>query len=92
MPDILAESSNRGTAMLALKIGGEQQRKYLKDLGLMDRVPFELSESARPQIQDRWIDLTTVTVSYGHGMAVDAVCGDPWDRQEGPCQRLWRYG
>ena len=70
MPDILAESSNRGTAMLALKIGGEQQRKYLKDLGLMDRVPFELSESARPQIQDRWIDLTTVTVSYGHGMAV----------------------
>ena len=70
MPQILAESSNRGTAMLALKIGGEQQRKYLKDLGLMDRVPFELSESAKPQIQDRWIDLTTVTVSYGHGIAV----------------------
>ena len=70
MPEILAESSNRGTAMLALKIGGEQQRKYLKELGLMDRVPFELSESAKPQLQDRWIDLTTVTVSYGHGIAV----------------------
>jgi len=70
MPDILAESSNRGTAMLALKVGGEQQRKYLKELGLMDRVPFELAESAKPQIQDRWIDLTTVTVSYGHGIAV----------------------
>ena len=70
MPEILAESSNRGTAMLALKIGGEQQRKYLKTLGLMDRVPFELAESAKPQIQDRWIDLTTVTVSYGHGIAV----------------------
>jgi len=55
MPEILAESSNRGTAMLALKIGGEQQRKYLKELGLMDRVPFELAESAKPQIQDRWI-------------------------------------
>ncbi len=70
MPDILAESSNRGTAMLALKIGGEQQRKYLKDLGLLDRVPFELAESAKPQIQNRWIDLTTVTVSYGHGLSV----------------------
>ena len=70
MPGILAESSNRGTAMIALKIGGEQQRKYLKDLGLMDRVPFELAESAKPQVQDRWIDLTTVTVSYGHGIAV----------------------
>jgi len=70
MPEILAESSNRGTAMLALKLGGDQQRKYLKDLGLFDRVPFELAESAKPQIQDRWIDLTTVTVSYGHGIAV----------------------
>ncbi len=70
MPEILAESSNRGTAMLALKVGGEQQRKYLKKLGVMDRVPFELSESAKPQIQDRWIDLTTVTVSYGHGIAI----------------------
>ena len=70
MPDILAESSNRGTAMLALKIGAEQQQKYLKDLGLFDRVPFELAESAKPQIQNRWIDLTTVTVSYGHGISV----------------------
>ena len=70
MPEILAESSNRGTAMLALKIGGETQKRYLKDLGLMDRVPFELAESAKPQLQDRWIDLTTVTVSYGHGISV----------------------
>jgi len=70
MPDILADSSNRGTAMIALKIGAEQQQKYLKELGLMDRVPFELLESAKPQVQDRWIDLTTVTVSYGHGLAV----------------------
>jgi cell division protein FtsI (penicillin-binding protein 3) len=70
MPEILSESSNRGTAMIALKIGGDQQRKYLTDLGLMGRVPFELAESAKPQIQDRWIDLTTVTVSYGHGIAV----------------------
>ena len=70
MPDILAQSSNRGTAMLALKIGAEAQKSYLKELGLMDRVPFELAESAKPQIQDRWIDLTTVTVSYGHGISV----------------------
>jgi len=70
MPEILAESSNRGTAMIALKIGADQQQKYLKELGLMDRVPFELAESAKPQIQDRWIDLTTVTVSYGHGISV----------------------
>ena len=70
MPDILAESSNRGTAMLALRVGGQAQKRYLKELGLFDRVPFELAESASPQVQDRWIDLTTVTVSYGHGISV----------------------
>lgn len=70
MPDILAQSSNRGTAILALRVGGDKQRGYLKALGLFDRVPFELAESAKPQIQNRWIDLTTVTVSYGHGISV----------------------
>ena len=33
-------------------------------------MPFELSESARPQVQARWGDMATVTVSYGHGLAV----------------------
>jgi len=70
MPDILAESSNRGTAMLALKVGAERQKKYLQELGLFDRAPIELFESTKPQIQDNWIDLTTVTVSYGHGISV----------------------
>jgi len=70
MPDILAQSSNRGTAMMAVRLGAERQKDYLHQLGLMDRVPFELAESARPQTQERWIDLTTVTVSYGHGISV----------------------
>ena len=70
MPEILAESSNRGTAMLALKLEEGAMQRYLKGLGLFDRVPFELAESAKPQIQERWIDLTRVTVSYGHGISV----------------------
>jgi len=56
--------------MIALRAGGEAQREFLKDLGLFDRVPYELYESARPQTQSRWIDLTTATVSYGHGISV----------------------
>ena len=70
MPEILAESSNRGTAMLALRVGGDQQKKYLQELGLFDRAPIELFESTNPQLQSKWIDLTTVTVSYGHGISV----------------------
>lgn len=67
---VLAESSNRGTAMLAQRIGKERQQHYLSELGLFDRVPYELAESARPQIQDFWGEMATVTVSYGHGLAV----------------------
>ena len=70
MPEIMAESSNRGTAMMAMRVGGDGQQAFLKKLGLMDRVGVELHESARPQVQSEWQDITTVTVSYGHGMSV----------------------
>ncbi len=70
MPEILAESSNRGTAIMAMRVGGEGQQAFLRKLGLMDRVPIELTESAAPQVQREWQDITTVTVSYGHGISV----------------------
>lgn len=70
MPEILAQSSNRGTAMMAIRSGPDAQKKLLDKLGLFDRVPFELSESARPQVQSEWQDITLVTVSYGHGISV----------------------
>ena len=70
MPEILAESSNRGTAMMAMRVGGDGQQAFLKKLGLMDRIEFELFENARPQVQKEWQDITTVTVSYGHGISV----------------------
>ena len=67
---VLAESSNRGTAMIAQRIGKESQQAHLRRLGLFDRVPVELAESARPQVQDHWGEMATVTVSYGHGLSV----------------------
>lgn len=70
MPEILAESSNRGTSMMAMRAGGTAQKTFLGELGLLERVPYELMESARPQVQTKWQDLTTVTVSYGHGISV----------------------
>ena len=67
---VLGESSNRGTAMIAQRIGGEQQQIHLRNLGLLSRVDYELAESAKPQVQSRWGEMTTVTVSYGHGLSV----------------------
>ena len=70
MPEILAQSSNRGTAMMAMRAGGDAQQAFLGELGLLDRAPIELAETARPQVQTEWQDITTATVSYGHGIAV----------------------
>ena len=67
---ILAESSNRGTAMIAQRIGAERQRGHLRNLGLLTRVDYELAESAKPQVQKHWGEMATVTVSYGHGLSV----------------------
>lgn len=70
MPEILAKSSNRGTAMMALRAGADAQKALFKDLGLFDRVPYELAESAKPQVQPTWPELTVATTSYGHGISV----------------------
>ncbi len=69
--DVIAKSSNVGTAHIALMIGGERQQAFLKSLGLFLPVPVELVEaaSAKPIVPKRWPDITTITVSYGHGIA-----------------------
>ena len=68
--DVLAKSSNRGTTLLSLRAGEDAQQALLRNLGLFDRVPFELSESAAPILPGEWQDITTATVSYGHGISV----------------------
>jgi cell division protein FtsI (penicillin-binding protein 3) len=69
--DIIVKSSNRGTAKLALSIGAERQQDFLRALGQFDPVGIETVEAAgaRPLVPKRWTDLTSVTVSYGHGIS-----------------------
>ncbi|MBD3764401.1 MAG: penicillin-binding protein 2 [Rhodobacterales bacterium] len=69
--DIIVKSSNVGTARLALQIGAVRQQAFLKSLGLFDPTPVELVEAprARPLIPARWVDIVTITTSYGHGMS-----------------------
>ena len=69
--DVIVKSSNVGTARLALGIGGERQQDFLRSLGFMDPSPVELAEApgAKPIVQSRWPDITTMTVSFGHGLS-----------------------
>ncbi|MEM8823855.1 MAG: penicillin-binding protein 2, partial [Pseudomonadota bacterium] len=69
--DVIVESSNRGTARMALDIGAKRQKDFLKSLGFFEPTPIELTEApgAHPIVPDRWPDITTATVSYGHGLS-----------------------
>ena len=69
--DVIAKSSNVGTAHIALMIGGLRQQAFLKSLGFFEPSPIELVEarSSRPLIPAKWPDIVTITASYGHGMS-----------------------
>ncbi|QBY00960.1 penicillin-binding protein 2 [Rhodophyticola sp. CCM32] len=69
--DVIIHSSNIGTARLALMLGGERQQRFLEQLGFFQPTLVEMVEgpSGRPLLPARWGDLTTMTVSYGHGLS-----------------------
>ncbi|CTQ48853.1 peptidoglycan D,D-transpeptidase FtsI family protein [Jannaschia donghaensis] len=69
--DVIVKSSNIGTARMALAIGAERQQDFLRSLGFFEATPVELTEApgARPIVPQRWPDISTMTISYGHGLS-----------------------
>ncbi|MGY3439457.1 MULTISPECIES: peptidoglycan D,D-transpeptidase FtsI family protein [unclassified Marinovum] len=68
---VIVKSSNIGTARLAQMIGTPRQKTFLEDLGFFDITPVELQEAkaARPLLPPNWSELSTMTISYGHGLS-----------------------
>ncbi|MBT6910350.1 MAG: penicillin-binding protein 2, partial [Rhodospirillaceae bacterium] len=73
VPEILIYSSNIGAAKMALDLGRDGQRKYLDRFGLLHRPSLELPEVGTPITPARWGEISTMTASYGHGLAVSPV-------------------
>ena len=73
IPEIIVHSSNIGSAKIAEKLGSSIQLKYLKSLGLMDRLTLEIPETGSPLVRTDAKLLTTMTISYGHGIAITPV-------------------
>ncbi len=69
--DVIVHSSNRGTGRLALQIGSKRQQEFLRSLGMFEPTPFEIVEAAggEPLKPKKWGELSTVTISYGHGLS-----------------------
>ena len=80
VPEVFTHSSNIGTARMALMVGVEGHKAFLKKMGQLDRLRTELPESAEPLVPKRWGELNTMTIAFGQGLnvapiqAVMAVC------------------
>jgi cell division protein FtsI (penicillin-binding protein 3) len=70
VPEIFTYSSNIGTARMALALGVDYHKAFLRKLGQLDRLRTELPESAEPLVPRRWGELNTVTIAFGHGLSV----------------------
>jgi len=70
VPEIYTHSSNIGTAKMALALGVEHHKQFLKKLGQTDRLRTEIPESAEPLAPRNWGELNTVTIAFGHGLSV----------------------
>ena len=68
--EVFTHSSNTGAARLALAAGGERQRAFFEKLGLMEPMQTELGPTARPLFPEKWREVNTMTMAYGHGISV----------------------
>ncbi|MDA5555278.1 peptidoglycan D,D-transpeptidase FtsI family protein [Shimia sp. MMG029] len=68
---VIVKSSNIGTARIAQVIGAARQQDFLRNLGFFEPTPVEVVEArgAQPLLPKNWSELSTMTISYGHGMS-----------------------
>ncbi|MCF8474326.1 MAG: penicillin-binding protein 2 [Emcibacter sp.] len=70
VPEIYTYSSNIGSALIIREVGIENQQTYLKKFGFFDKSAIELTGVSQPILPTRWGEIQSMTVSYGHGIAV----------------------
>jgi len=70
VPEIFTYSSNIGAARIAMAMGVDAHKAFLKKMGQLDRLRTELPESAEPIVPKRWGELNTITIAFGHGLSV----------------------
>lgn len=68
--DIFIHSSNVGAAMMAVEAGNSRQLVFLARMGLTEPIRTEAGPVAPPLLPQRWGDVETATIGFGHGIAV----------------------
>ncbi|MBK7162345.1 MAG: penicillin-binding protein 2 [Sphingomonadales bacterium] len=70
VPETLVQSSNIVTARIADNLGRERMEQMARNLEFNGRPSIELAERSHSIWPRNWGRITTMTVGYGHGMAV----------------------
>tara|TARA_Y100001970_G_scaffold290249_1_gene423210 strand:+ start:2245 stop:3930 length:1686 start_codon:yes stop_codon:yes gene_type:complete len=65
--EILIRSGNIGSVRIAQKIGIENFKNFLKKIGVLNKIQFDIDEIGQP-ISFRWGKCKLATSSYGHGI------------------------
>jgi cell division protein FtsI (penicillin-binding protein 3) len=68
--EVIAYSSNIGTARIADEMGVERLKASFQKLGFDSAPHIELGEKAKPLWPREWSRATLLTSSYGHGVAI----------------------
>ncbi len=73
--NVVIESSNIGTARISQMIGVDRHRSFLDEMGMLKASGLEVLEAAggRPLLPKKWSELSTMTISYGHGLSVTPI-------------------
>ena len=61
---ILIKSGNIGSIRIVRKIGKEKHKSFLKSIGILDKIDFDIKEVGKPQL----IGCKLETISFGHGI------------------------
>jgi cell division protein FtsI (penicillin-binding protein 3) len=70
VPEIFTYSSNIGAARIAIAVGIDGHKAFLRKMGQLDRLRTELPENAEPIVPKHWGELNTMTIAFGHGLSV----------------------
>ncbi|HEY0626248.1 MAG TPA: penicillin-binding protein 2 [Allosphingosinicella sp.] len=68
--EVIAYSSNIGTARIADEMGAERLQASFRKLGFDSAPHIELAEKAKPLWPREWSRATLLTSSFGHGVAI----------------------
>ena len=65
---ILVKSGNIGSVRIVRKIGIEKHKSFLRTIGILDKIDFDIGEVGKPQSIDWYEGCKLETIAFGHGI------------------------